>query len=357
MTRPVMIVAGGTGGHVFPGLAVAAELEKRAQAVVWLGTREGIEASAVPAAGIEAEWIQVSGLRGRGLASLPSALIKLGRSIFQAVGIMRRTRPRAVLGFGGFVSGPGGLAAWLCRHRLLIHEQNAVPGTTNRLLARVADGVFETFQSTFPANARARWVGNPVRESLCRVPEPPERYRENLGSRTVLILGGSQGARALNEKVAGLLAQIPQQERPRILHQGGRSVELARAAYQNAGVDAEVVDFIDDVADAYARADLVICRAGATTLAEIAAVGVACILVPFPYAIDDHQLRNAEHFVGAGAAELAGEETLDLDATGARLRALLADRSRLEQMACAARRLARPDAAAVLADACMESPK
>lgn len=356
MTGPVMIVAGGTGGHVFPGLAVAAELEKRAQAVVWLGTREGIEASAVPAAGIEAEWIQVSGLRGRGLAALPGALVRLARSIVQAIAIMRRRKPRAVLGFGGFVSAPGGLAAWLCRRRLLIHEQNAIPGTANRLLSKVADGVFETFENSFPPAARAQWVGNPVRDALCRVDEPRERYATNRrGHATVLVLGGSQGARALNEKLPHLLAQLPAEERPRVVHQGGRSAELARSAYRSAGVDAEVIEFIDDMAAAYARADLVICRAGATTLSELAAVGVASVLVPFPYAIDDHQRRNAEHFVHAGAAKLVSEDELDVNPTQRMIRDLLADRGRLREMAQAARQLARPDAAAVLADACLEA--
>lgn len=351
-----MILAGGTGGHVFPGLAVAAELEKRAQAVIWLGTREGIEASAVPAAGIEVEWIQVSGLRGRGLAALPGALVRLARSIIQAIGIMRRRKPRAVLGFGGFVSGPGGLAAWLCRRRLLIHEQNAIPGTTNRLLSNVADGVFETFENSFPSSVRARWIGNPVRETLCRVPEPAARYgARGLGAPTVLVLGGSQGARALNEKLPALLASVPPEERPQILHQGGRSADLARSAYARAGIGAQVVDFIDDMASAYAGADLVICRAGATTLAEVAAVGVASVLVPFPYAIDDHQRHNAEHFVRAGAAELVSEADLDAEATCQMVRDLLADRSRLEQMARAARQLARPDAAGTLADACLEA--
>ena len=353
MTR-VLIMAGGTGGHVFPALAVAAVLRARDCEVVWLGTRRGIEARLVPAAGIPVEWLRIAGLRGKGAASWLLAPFRLLRAIGAALGIVRRRRPDVVLGLGGFVAGPGGLAARLLRRPLVIHEQNAVAGLTNRLLARLAHTVAEAFPGSFGADVGAITIGNPVRREIEALPLPAARARA--GGRTrLLVFGGSQGALALNRLVPAALALIAAAERPLVLHQAGRGQrDAVAAAYRAAGAEAEVREFIDDMAEAYGWADLAVCRSGALTVAELAAAGLPGILVPFPAAVDDHQTANAHFLAARGAAVLLPEATLTAERLAAELRALAgADARPRFAMAEAARRAAMPGAAERLADLCL----
>jgi UDP-N-acetylglucosamine--N-acetylmuramyl-(pentapeptide) pyrophosphoryl-undecaprenol N-acetylglucosamine transferase len=347
-----MIMAGGTGGHVFPGLAVAEILRGRDQPIVWLGTRRGLEAELVPARGIEIEWISISGIRGRGAGAWLVAPIKIVWSVLQAVAVMIRRRPGAVLGLGGFVAGPGGIAAWLTRKPLVIHEQNSVAGTTNRILARFASSVFEAFPGSFAASAQATEIGNPVRRAIIeRCSTEPKRRRE--GPLRLLVLGGSQGALVLNRTVPAALAGLAAGERPEVRHQAGRSLEIAREAYRESRVVADCTAFIDDMAEAYDWADIVIARAGALTLAELAAAGVGAILVPYPHAIDDHQQRNAEHFAAVGAAIVLPQKDLTAESLTAELERIVANPDLAVGMGASCRKLARLDAAEQLADACM----
>jgi UDP-N-acetylglucosamine--N-acetylmuramyl-(pentapeptide) pyrophosphoryl-undecaprenol N-acetylglucosamine transferase len=348
----VMIMAGGTGGHVFPALAVAHELARRGHAVAWMGAPDSFESRVVPAAGFPIEFVRVSGLRGKGPLKLLLAPLLIARAMLDAWAALRRRAPAVVLGMGGFAAGPGGLVARLWGVPLVIHEQNAAAGLTNRWLARIAQRVLEAFPGTF---AGAATVGNPVREAILAVPEPEARLAGRQGRPRVLVIGGSQGARALNERVPAALALLPAAERPEVWHQGGRTLEAAQAAYRAAGVEARLERFIDDMAQAYAWADLVVCRAGASTVAELAAAGCAALLVPFPAAVDDHQTRNGEHLVRAGAALLVAEAELTPRRLADALRALLGDRARLLAMAQAARRAAWERAEAKIADAVLEA--
>lgn len=354
MTRsaPVMIMAGGTGGHIFPGLAVAECLRAQGVPVVWLGAVGGMETKVVPAHGIPLSTVAVGGLRGKGLRTRLLAPLMLLRALCESLIVMHRTKPRSVLSMGGYVAGPGGVAAWLLRRPLLVHEQNRVAGFTNRKLASLARRVLTGFADALP---NAAWVGNPVRAAIASLPAPAQRIGARAGRPRLLVLGGSLGARALNLAVPKALAQLAPAERPEVLHQcGGRGLGEARAAYAQAGVEANVVTFIDDMAGSYGWADLAVCRAGALTLAELTAAGLGAVLVPFPHAVDDHQTRNAEALVAIGAAELIQERELDAQLLAQRLGVLLPDRARLTAMATAARTLAKPDAAQVIAAACME---
>jgi UDP-N-acetylglucosamine--N-acetylmuramyl-(pentapeptide) pyrophosphoryl-undecaprenol N-acetylglucosamine transferase len=350
---PVMIMAGGTGGHIFPGLAVAEALKQRSTSVVWLGTPLGLEARLVPAAGLPIEYISIAGLRGRGWLAWIAAPVRLVIALVQALCALRRRRPIAVLGLGGFVSGPGGVAAWLLGRPLLIHEQNAVAGTTNRLLCRIADRVFEAFPHSFPGRVRAESIGNPVRGEIRALAPPQQRFAGREGVLRVLVLGGSQGARALNRAVPAAIAELACELRPELWHQAGAGQTETAATYAERGVTARVDAFIDDMATAYAWADLVIARAGALTLSELVAAGVGAVLVPFPYATDDHQTANARHSVRAGAAVLLPEHDLNAAVLAARLRELLENRDELLRLAVNARALAAGDAAATLAEACL----
>jgi UDP-N-acetylglucosamine--N-acetylmuramyl-(pentapeptide) pyrophosphoryl-undecaprenol N-acetylglucosamine transferase len=352
---PIMIMAGGTGGHVFPGLAVAEALRGRNRRVVWLGTHRGLEARVVPAAGIDMEWISISGLRGRGLTAWLAAPFRIAAAVMQALAALHRRRPAAVLGLGGFVSGPGGLAAWLTRRPLVIHEQNAVAGTTNRWLARFARRVFEAFPGSFPPGVPAELIGNPVRPSIAALPEPRERLAARSSERPrLLVLGGSQGARALNRTVPDALRRLPEALRPDIWHQAGAGEAEVRTAYAFGQTPARIDAFIDDMAEAYGWADLVVARAGALTVAELAAAGVGAVLIPFPYATDDHQTRNARHFVTGGAGVLLPESELDPNRLAQELERLLAERGRLIDLAERARAQALTGAAEKLAAVCVE---
>lgn len=348
----VMIMAGGTGGHVFPGLAVAKALRAREQRVVWLGTRRGLEARVVPEHGIDIQFISIAGIRGKRLWAWLTAPFRIAASVVQALTILRRCRPDVVLGMGGFVAGPGGVAAWLTRRPLVIHEQNAVAGTTNRLLARLARCVFEGFPGSF-GGGRAKTIGNPVRDSIAAVGAARRSRIESADRAHLLVLGGSQGALAINELVPAALARLEPAERPMVRHQGGRTLATARTAYARFGVAADLEEFIDDMAAAYAWADLVVARAGALTVAELTAAGVGAILVPLPHAIDDHQTRNAEAFVAAGAGVMLRQAGLDPQTLAAALADCLGDRRRLEAMGSAALAHALPDAADKIAAACV----
>jgi UDP-N-acetylglucosamine--N-acetylmuramyl-(pentapeptide) pyrophosphoryl-undecaprenol N-acetylglucosamine transferase len=356
ITRPVLIMAGGTGGHVFPALAVAEELVARGVAVSWLGTRRGLEARVVPEAGYPLETMRVSGLRGKGRMRLLLAPFMLLIALLQALVILLRLRPCAVLGMGGFASGPGGVIAWLLRRPLLIHEQNSVAGMTNRWLAPLARTVMEAFPGSLPAKYRALHTGNPVRREIARLPDPAERLAQRQGALHVLVIGGSLGAHALNTIVPAAMARLSAGNTCSVRHQTGAvDIDAVRQAYLAAGVDAQVSPFIDDMATAYAWADLVICRAGALTVAELAVVGVAAILVPFPHATDDHQTGNARFLADAGAAILMPQETLDPERLAQLLDDFTAQREVLLEMAGRARSLAQPHAARRVAELCLQA--
>jgi UDP-N-acetylglucosamine--N-acetylmuramyl-(pentapeptide) pyrophosphoryl-undecaprenol N-acetylglucosamine transferase len=350
-----LIMAGGTGGHVFPALALARELHARSWRVVWLGTRLGLESRLVPAEHIEIEWLSVGGLRGKGWLIWMSAPLRLTRALLQALAVIRRRRPSLVVGLGGFVAGPGGLAAWLLRRPLLIHEQNAVAGFTNRCLAHFARCVLTAFPDSFRHDVGARVIGNPVRSEIALLPAPSQRFATRGPGVRLLVLGGSQGAARLNAIVPYALARLNTTLKFEVRHQSGaRWFEVAQRNYEQAGVTARLQPFIDDMAEAYGWADLVICRAGALTISELAAAGVGSILVPFPAATDDHQTRNAAFLVGEGAAIMIAERELTAEALAGQLVALCSGRGRLIAMAERARALAKPRAAQDLADACVE---
>jgi len=351
----VLIMAGGTGGHVFPALAVARRLLDEGAHVVWLGTPGSFESRLIPGSGIPFYEVPVKGLRRKGWLGWLKAPFALARALLLALRALKRLSPDLVLGMGGYATGPGGVAARLLGKPLVIHEQNAVPGLTNRLLARIATRVLEAFPGSFPASRRARHTGNPVREEVMRIPAPAERLAMRAGPLRLLVLGGSQGARVLNTVVPRAIAGLPDPGIVEVRHQAGAAnVDDTRKAYRDAGIDAEPEAFIEDVAGAYAWADLVVCRAGALTVSELAVAGVASVLVPYPFAVDDHQTRNGRHLADHKAALLIDES--DLDAT--RLGRLLAEfhvaRDRLLEMATAARGLGIPEATRLVSDYCLE---
>ncbi len=353
MNRPVLIMAGGTGGHVFPALALARRLREQSVEVIWLGTRRGIEARLVPAEGIAIEWLSVGGLRGKGLSTRLAAPWRLTVALWQALRVMWRRRPSVVVGLGGFVTGPGGVAAWLTRRPLLIHEQNAIAGFTNRCLAYLAREVLEAFPGSFRPGVRTRAIGNPVRREIAALPAPAERLARRRGAVRLLVIGGSQGAVRLNTVVPYALARLDG-NRFEVRHQAGeRWCEACRQSYADAGVAADVRPFIDDMAEAYAWADLAICRSGALTVSELASAGLGAVLVPFPAAVDDHQTYNARHLVRAGAAVLIADRELTAQRLAAELERLSAERAVLLAMAEHARSLAKPDATEQLAAACL----
>jgi UDP-N-acetylglucosamine--N-acetylmuramyl-(pentapeptide) pyrophosphoryl-undecaprenol N-acetylglucosamine transferase len=352
---PVLIMAGGTGGHIFPGLAVADALRARDVPVLWLGAEGGMENRIVPEHRVAMRTLHVKGLRGKGLRQRLAAPWMLARALVGAWRVLREANPRSVLSMGGYVAGPGGIAAWLQRRPLLVHEQNRIAGFTNRVLARCARRVMSGFSDAFPARARAEWTGNPVRADIAMLPAPAERLAHRAGAPRLLVLGGSLGARTLNLGLPNALSRIPADRRPEVRHQcGAAHIEATRAAYARVDVQASIEPFIADMAAAYAWADLVICRAGALTLAELAAAGLGAILMPFPFAVDDHQTKNAEGFVAVGAAELVQDRDFDASRFAGMLERLLRDPDKRLAMATAARTLARPDAADVIAQRCVE---
>lgn len=346
--RTALIMAGGTGGHVFPGLAVAEVLRERGWRVVWMGTRAGMEARLVAARGYELAAIRAAAMRGKGLAAALLLPVNLLVGFWQAARAIFRLRPDVVLGMGGYVAFPGGMMASLLARPLAVHEQNAIAGLTNRVLAVLADKAMSAFPQALKG---AEWTGNPVRGEIAALPEPAERFARRAGPLKLLVLGGSGGAQALNECVPRALARL--EPRPAVVHQSGeKNYAALRAAYAAAGVQGELTPFIDDVARRYAEADLVICRAGAMTVAELSAGGVASVLVPYPHAVDDHQTANARYLAGQGAAILLPQSELSPETLAALLRTL--DRPRLLEMARRARSLGKPDAARIVAERCME---
>ncbi|MHB1231627.1 MAG: undecaprenyldiphospho-muramoylpentapeptide beta-N-acetylglucosaminyltransferase [Burkholderiales bacterium] len=362
VVRTVMIMAGGTGGHVYPGLAVAQALRAAGWRIVWLGTHAGLEAKLVPAQGIDMAWLKFGGVRGKGLLRMVWLPMQIILAFIQSARAIFKHRPDVVLGLGGYTAFPGGMMASLFNRPLVIHEQNSVAGLTNRLLACLADKVLVAFPGAFQGpkdkpipcgKVAAQCCGNPVRAEIAALPAPAERLQHRAGNLRVLVVGGSLGAQALNEAVPQALKLIDAARRPEVVHQAGmRHLAQLQANYAASDVNAEVVAFIDDMAACYAWCDVVICRAGALTIAELAAAGVASVLVPYPHAVDDHQTTNAFFLSAAGAAVLLPQSEL----TPQRLAQLLGEftREKLMTMAQRARALAKPDATRVVAQVCME---
>jgi len=352
---PVMIMAGGTGGHIFPALAVAEVLRKRNIPVVWLGSRNSMEERLVPSTGIEFIGLSVKGLRGKGIATLLIAPFKLSWAVMQAAVAVVKRRPRAVLGLGGFASGPGGLAAVILRKPLYVQEQNAIPGMTNRTLARFSRCVMEGFSGSFQNLTKpVLHTGNPVRQTIEQLASPAERMAGRTGPARLFVMGGSLGAKSLNEVVPETLALLDETYRPEVRHQTGElHLQAARDCYRQSNVKADVVAFIDDMAEVYGWADLVIARAGALTVAELAQAGLASILVPYPHAVDDHQTVNAQVLVQVGAAVLIADHELTTARLKIELTHLLASREKLFQMAETAHTQARPNAAETVARVCL----
>ena len=344
-------MAGGTGGHVFPALAVAAEMKSAGWRVVWLGSRDGMEASLVPKHGYDMAWIRFSGLRGKGLVRMALLPLNLLIAFWQSARVIFRVRPDVVLGMGGYVSFPGGMMAAFLNRPLVVHEQNSIAGLANRVLAEVADRRLSGFPDVL---RKSLWCGNPVRGEIAALPSPQVRFEQRSGPLRLLVVGGSLGAQALNEAVPQSLALIDPSRRPIVTHQAGaRHLDALQANYAAAGVEAETVAFIDDMAARYADADLVICRAGALTVSELAAAGLASVLVPYPHAVDDHQTCNARFLADAGAAILVQQR----DLAPRRLADLLVGftREKLLDMAARARALAKPGAAAAVGAVCQEA--
>lgn len=350
--RPVLIAAGGTGGHVFPGLAVAMELLDKNVPVIWVGTERGIESRVVPEWGVPMKLIKVTSLRGRGVLSTLRSALNLVAAMARSFHIMFTVRPRVVLGMGGYVSGPVCLAARMSGCKMMLHEQNAVAGFTNRLLKRIANRVMEAMPGTFgngpvgkdgAENDPVIFTGNPVRSDILQIESPVERMANRNTVINVLVIGGSQGARALNELVPAAIKQLNGDLS--IRHQaGGALLETTRAAYEGCGHSYQVTAFVDDMAQAYGWADLIICRAGAMTVAEVAAVGLAAILIPYPAAVDDHQTANGRYLVDAGAAVLMQESDITVENLAEKINELTTDRQRLLKMAQQGREASRRDA-------------
>lgn len=352
MSKTILIMAGGTGGHIFPALAVAHQLKEAGWRVVWLGNPDGMEAKLVPQHGFEMVWVKFAALRGKGLLRKLLLPLNLLRGFAQALKAIRQVKPNVVLGMGGYITFPGGMMAALTGVPLVLHEQNSVAGLANKVLAGVADRILTGFPDVLK---KGEWVGNPVRPEIARIAAPAERFAGRSGPLHVLVIGGSLGAQALNEIIPQGMAQLAASELPQIVHQAGeKHIQALQANYAAVGVQAHCVSFIEDMAGAYDWADLVICRAGALTIAELAAAGVASILVPFPHAVDDHQTGNARFLVNVGAAFLLPQTELTPDSI-----ALIRNYSRgqLLEMAEKARGQAKPDAAEAVAQLCTDIAK
>lgn len=350
--KKVLIMAGGTGGHVFPGLAVAKRLREEGVEVHWLGTQQGLEAKLVPDAGIPLHFITISGVRGKGIKNWVFAPPKLVIAVFQALRLIRKIKPDVILGMGGFASGPGGIASWLTGYPLVIHEQNAKPGTTNKWLAKVAKKVLEGFPDTFSKRSSVITVGNPVRTEILTTPLPHRGKKTRLA---LLVVGGSLGATAINQLLPQALALFPENMRPDIYHQTGeKHYADTVAAYQRAGVSAKIVPFIKEMQEAYAWADMVVCRSGALTVAELCAAGLGAVLVPYPYAIDDHQTANAQFMAKQGAALLVQQSALTADRLADILQEFMQSPDRCQTMAESAYQLRRVDATEKVLAVCKE---
>ena len=348
--KTALIMAGGTGGHIFPGLAVAEELRARGWRVHWLGAPGSMESRIVPQHGFPLELIDFSGVRGKGLATLALLPLRLLRAFWQALQVVRRVQPDVVVGLGGYITFPGGMMGVLCGKPLVLHEQNSVAGMANKVLAGVADRVFTAFPDVLK---KAQWVGNPLRSAFTRQAAPSERFAGRTGPLRLLVAGGSLGAQALNDIVPRALALIPAADRPLVTHQSGATqIDALRANYQAAGVQAELTPFIDDTASAFAAADIIVCRAGASTVTEIAAVGAAAVFVPFPFAVDDHQTTNARFLVNAGGGWLVQQS--DLTPEGLAKMLLNSERKVLVDIAEKAKNMQKINATREVVAACEE---
>ena len=348
--KTALIMAGGTGGHIFPGLAVAEELRARGWRVHWLGAPGSMESRIVPQHGFPLELIDFSGVRGKGLVTLALLPLRLLRAFWQALQVVRRVQPDVVVGLGGYITFPGGMMGVLCGKPLVLHEQNSVAGMANKVLAGVADRVFTAFPDVLK---KAQWVGNPLRAAFTRQAAPSERFVGRTGPLRLLVVGGSLGAQALNDIVPRALALIPAENRPVVTHQSGATqIDTLRANYQAAGVQAELTPFIDDTASAFAAADIIVCRAGASTVTEIAAVGAAAIFVPFPFAVDNHQTTNARFLVNAGGGWLVQQS--DLTPEGLAKMLLNSERTALVDIAEKAKNMQKINATREVVAACEE---
>ena len=348
--KTALIMAGGTGGHIFPGLAVAEELRARGWRVHWLGAPGSMESRIVPQHGFPLELIDFSGVRGKGLVTLALLPLRLLRAFWQALQVVRRVQPDVVVGLGGYITFPGGMMGVLCGKPLVLHEQNSVAGMANKVLAGVADRVFTAFPDVLK---KAQWVGNPLRAAFTRQAAPSERFVGRTGPLRLLVVGASLGAQALHDIVPRALALIPAENRPVVTHQSGATqIDTLRANYQAAGVQAELTPFIDDTASAFAAADIIVCRAGASTVTEIAAVGAAAIFVPFPFAVDDHQTTNARFLVSAGGGWLVQQS--DLTPEGLAKMLLNSERTALVDIAEKAKNMQKINATREVVAACEE---
>ncbi len=355
MKMRILLISGGTGGHVFPALAVAEELKQRAVDIFWMGTEKGIESKLVPAAHFPISYINVEGLRGNGILGWLFAPFKVVRAIIESLKILNIIKPDVVLTLGGFASGPGGIAVKLAAIPLAIHEQNAIPGLTNKLLSPISQKVMEAFSHSFPRKIDADWVGNPIRWSIENAVDPKQRFKNRNDPLRLLVIGGSLGAKSLNTLIPQALALLDRTQCPQIKHQcGHKHIEDCQQSYSEMKIHAEITEFIDDMACAYAWSDLVVCRAGALTISELAATGVAAILVPYPYAVDDHQTHNASVLVNVGAAKLITEKRLTVELLAAEIINLSYDRDYLLTMAQAARSQAKLGTAKYMSNVCME---
>ncbi len=348
MTRRALVMAGGTGGHIFPGLAVAEALRARDWTVHWVGAPDSMESRLVPPRGFAFEAVNFSGVRGKGPVTLALLPLRLLKAFWQSLQVVRRVRPDVVIGLGGYISFPAGMMSVLLGKPLVLHEQNSRAGMANRVLAAVADRVFTAFPNVL---TKAAWVGNPLREGFLRQPPPADRLAGRSGPLRLLVVGGSLGAQALNEIVPKALALVPPAQRPTVTHQSGaRQIDALRANYEAARVQADLTPFIDDTAQAFADADLVICRAGASTVTELAAIGVAAVYVPFPYAVDDHQTTNARFVVDAGGGWLLPQRELTPEGLATLLQSL--DRAQLIARAQVAKSLQKTEATTEVVAAC-----
>jgi UDP-N-acetylglucosamine--N-acetylmuramyl-(pentapeptide) pyrophosphoryl-undecaprenol N-acetylglucosamine transferase len=349
-SKCALVMAGGTGGHIFPGLAVAEALRERAWRVHWLGGAGSMESQLVPPRGFAFETIAFSGVRRKGLATLALLPVRLLKAFWQSIAVVRRVKPDVVIGLGGYITFPAGMMSVLLGRPLVLHEQNSVAGMANRILAAVADRVFTAFPNVLK---RATWVGNPLRPAFLQQPGPAERLGSRSGPLQLLVVGGSLGAKGLNEIVPKALALIAPDRRPTVLHQSGaKQIDELRANYQAAGVEAELTPFIEDTAQAYARADLIVCRAGASTVTEIAAVGAAAVFVPYPSAVDDHQTTNAKFLVDAGGGWLVQQRDLSPQWLAGLLQSI--ERPELIRKALAAKSMQKTDATGEVIAACEE---
>jgi UDP-N-acetylglucosamine--N-acetylmuramyl-(pentapeptide) pyrophosphoryl-undecaprenol N-acetylglucosamine transferase len=350
MNKCALVMAGGTGGHIFPGLAVAEALRERAWRVHWLGAAGSMESQLVPPRGFAFETIAFSGVRGKGLKTLALLPVRLIKAFWQSIAVVRRVKPDVVIGLGGYITFPAGMMSVLLGKPLVLHEQNSVAGMANRILASVADRVFTAFPGVL---GKATWVGNPLRRAFLQQPDPAERLGSRSGPLRLLVVGGSLGAKALNETVPKALALIPADRRPTVMHQSGaKQIDELRANYKAAGIEAELTPFIEDTAQAYAQADLIVCRAGASTVTEIAAVGAAAVFVPFPSAVDDHQTTNAKFLVDAGGGWLVQQRDLSPQWLADLLQKI--ERPELIRKALAAKAMQKTQATGEVVAACEE---